>query len=36
MEEKKELRLGEQFPYEGNIYECSFQIDCEGCSLEKD
>lgn len=33
MEEKKELRLGEQFTYEGNIYECRFQIDCEGCSF---
>lgn len=33
MEEKKELRLGERVTYEGKIYECRFQFECEGCAF---
>lgn len=33
MEEKKEIMIGDKVTYNGNIYECRRQFDCEDCAF---
>lgn len=31
--EFKDIKLGSSLAYKGVIYECRFQLDCEGCAF---
>lgn len=34
MKEKKELRVGDKFTYNGKLYLCQYGSSCEGCVFD--